>query len=58
MFTRIVRTGLSQHGVDAGDRGAVDDVRRTLRRLRDVLGVEDVALDEREVRMLAAARCR
>ena len=32
------------HGVDAGDRGAVDDVRRALRELGQALGVEHVAL--------------
>ena len=35
-----------EHGVDAGDRRAVDDVRRAARELAERLGVEDVALDE------------
>ena len=34
-----------EHGVDAGDRGAVDDVRRAARELVQRVGVEDVALD-------------
>ena len=35
-----------EHGVDAGDRGAVDDVRRALRELAHRVGVEDVGLVE------------
>ena len=56
MFTRIVRTGLSTHRVDAGDRRAVDDVRRALRELAHELGVEDVALDEGQVRVVGDLR--
>ena len=41
-----------EHGVDAGDRRAVDDVRRALRELAERVGVQDVALDEVEVRVL------
>ena len=45
-------------GVDAGDRGAVDDVRRALRPLGDERGVEHVALHEGEVRVPERGRCR
>ncbi len=44
--------GALEHRVDAGDRRAVDDVRRALRELAHGVGVEDVGLVEREVRML------
>jgi hypothetical protein len=47
-----------EHGVDAGDRRAVDDVRGPLRQLRHRLGVEDVDLVEREVRVLAEIGAR
>ena len=39
--------------VDAGDPRAVDDVRRSAHELHEVIQVEHVRLDEREVRMLA-----
>ena len=42
-----------EHGVDARDRCAVDDVRRAGGELLHRLGVEDVALVEGEVRVLA-----
>ena len=41
-----------EHGVDAGDRRAVDDVRRAGRELAHRVRVEDVGLVEREVRMV------
>ena len=52
-----------EHGVDAGDRARVDDVRRALARARGAVGVEHVAL-RAEVRMVgelgleSASRCR
>ncbi len=46
------------HGVDAGDRGAVDDVRRALGHLGDMLRIEDITVDEGEVRVLSQlGRC-
>ena len=45
-----------EHRVHAGDPGAVDDVGRPADDLRQALGVEDVALDEREVRMVGEIR--
>ena len=51
-LTRIVRTGLVEHGVDAGDARRVDDVRAAGRELGEPLEVEDVALGEAEVRMV------
>ena len=47
-----------EHGVDAGDRGAVDEVRRAARELLDQLRVEDVALRNVKVRVLGRGRCR
>jgi len=41
-----------EHSVDAGDRGAVDDVCRALREVAHELRVEDVALMQREVRVV------
>ena len=41
-----------EHRLDAGDRGAVDEVRRAARELLQLLAVEDVALVEREVRVV------
>ena len=41
-----------EHGVDAGDRRAVDDVRRAAGELDHRLGVEHVALAELEVRVV------
>ena len=44
--------GALDDGVDAGDRGGVDEVRRAAHDVGEELVVEDVALDEGEVRML------
>ena len=45
-----------EHGVDAGDRRAVDDVRRAARELAHALEVEHVGLVEGEVRVLGERR--
>ena len=45
-----------EHGVDAGDRGAVDDVRGAPRELGEARAVEDVDLVEREVRVAGERR--
>ena len=47
-----------EHGVDAGDRGAVDDVRRAPRQLVHRVEIEDVRLLEREVRVVGEIRAR
>ena len=47
--------GALEHGVDAGDRGAVDDVGRAGGELADEVGVEDVAAVEGEARVLASS---
>ena len=57
-LTRIVRTGLCEHGVDPGDPRGVDDVRAALDELGEPLGVEHVALDEAEARMRLELRAR
>ena len=41
-----------EHGVDTGDRRAMDEVRRAQRGVPERLCVEDVALDQLEVRMV------
>ena len=41
-----------EHGVDTGDRRAVDEVRRAQRCVSERLCVEDVALDQLEVRVV------
>ena len=46
------------HGVDAGDRGAVDDVRRAARELGSALGVEHVPLVEARSSGARRAACR
>ena len=47
-----------EHGVDAGDAGGVDDVRDALRGLGQARQVEDVALHEVEVRVVAEVGAR
>ena len=47
-----------EHGVDAGDRGAMDDVGRPARELVHGVRVEHVRLVEGEVRMLGERRAR
>ena len=44
--------GALEHGVDAGDRGGVDDVGRAAGQLREDVRVEHVTLVEVEVRVL------
>jgi hypothetical protein len=48
--------GAGQHRVDAGDAGAVDDVRRTAHQTVETLTIEYVRPDEREVRVLGERR--
>ena len=48
--------GALEHGVDARDRRAVDDVRRARPRARARVGVEHVGLVEAEVRVLGELR--
>ena len=57
-FTRITRTGLCEHGVDSGDRRAVHEVRRAGSGSAKRIRIEDVALHEREVRMVAEVCAR
>ena len=57
-LTRIVRTGLVEHGVDAGDPGGVDDVRAARGELGEPVEIEDVALDEAEVRVVGELGAR
>ena len=52
MLTRIVRTGLSSTVSTPAIAARVDDVRRPARGLGQRRRVEDVALDEAEVRVL------
>src|SRR5205085_5336666 len=47
-----------EDGVDACDRGRVNDVRRAAGELADRLGLEDVALDEGQVRVLGELGAR
>ena len=57
-FTRIVRTGFGDDGVDARDAGGVDDVRAAGHELGEPSEVEHVPLDELEVRVRFEVRPR